>query len=286
MNKLASIVGLIGVALVWGVGFVYTKDAIAPSGGPITFIAWRFWLASLVLILFFPKQTFRVSWGAIGAGSLIGLLMGVGYCFQTIGLKFTTNGNTAFITGLHVVLIPVFSAWLLRRPPKLFSAIGVGIAAVGLGFLSLGSDFQLNTGDLWVMACAVVFALQIIAIAYFVQKYNATTLAVYQVYIAGLVATIGSYIFEDPQLSLIPSVLFELGFTGILGTAVAFSVLTHAQKILSPTKIGLLVILESPFGAFFGWLLAGEVMGLRELFGCFLILSAMILSEVGIFQKK
>src|SRR6185436_8886059 len=133
---------LIFITILWGLGFVVTKGAL-DQVGPITFSSWRFVAATLLIIPYWcyrgvDAQFFR----ALKGGMVMGLLLTAGYISQTIGLKYTSNGKAAFITGLYVVLIP-FLAWLLlKKKPQLLPVIGTIIAALGLGFLSFDKNWQ------------------------------------------------------------------------------------------------------------------------------------------------
>ena len=270
---------LVLVTLIWGVGFVVTKNAITEVG-PITFIAWRFVIASIVMVIIFGRRGIRTSKRAMIGGGVIGLFLGTGYIFQTIGLQHTTNSNTAFITGMYVVLVPILAFFLLKRRPSGAVLVGVVVGFVGLALLSVNENLQMNRGDVWVVACAVLFALHLIAITFYVMRYSEIVLATYQIFTTAILALIASFVFEAPTVDAVLSQIWPLLFTGVLGTSYAFYAMTWAQKKIPPTRVGLILLLESPSGAFFGWLLAGEILGPRQLVGCALILLAMVIAEL------
>ncbi len=142
------------IALIWGATFVMVKNALA-TVGPFTFVAWRFIVASVVLLILFSRRMRRVTRAEVAAGALIGVWLALGYMTQTFGLQYTTSGKAGFITGMNVVIVPVLATIFLRQPPGGGAALGVTAAVAGLGFLSLDENLQIGAGDLWVLACAV-----------------------------------------------------------------------------------------------------------------------------------
>src|SRR5690606_28606462 len=138
------------IALIWGSTFVLVKNAL-DAIEPMTFVGWRFWLASVFLVILFWRRMRGLTRGEALAGGLIGIWLALGYIFQTIGLQTTTSAKAGFITGLSVVIVPVLATLLLRRPPGRGAVAGIVAATVGLGLLSLDRDLSVQSGDLWVL---------------------------------------------------------------------------------------------------------------------------------------
>ena len=268
------------IALIWGSTFVVVKNAL-DAVGPFTFVAWRFLVASALLLALFHRRIRKLRRAELLAGSLIGIWLALGYIFQTIGLQYTTAGKAGFITGLSVVMVPVFATLLLRQPPGRGPATGVLAAMVGLGFLTLDENLRFETGDLWVLGCAVAFALHIVSISCFAPHYDAIRLSIVQIAAVAILATIAAFMFEVPSANLPAETWGAIAFTGVMATALAFSLQVYVQRFTTPTHTALLFSLEPVFAAFFGWWWAHEALGPRELLGCGLILAGMILAELG-----
>lgn len=268
------------VALIWGSTFVVVQNAL-DAVGPLTFVSWRFWLASIVLVALFFRRLRWLTRHELMAGGLIGIWLAGGYTFQTIGLQTTTTAKAGFITGLSVVIVPVLATLLLRRPPGKGAIAGIVAATVGLAVLTLNEDLSVHTGDLWVLACALMFALHIVSVAHYSPRFGAIRLAVVQIAAVAALGTGSAFAFEVPRLDLPAETWGAIAFTGVVATALVFSLQVYVQQFTTPTHTALLFSLEPVFAAFFGWWWAGEMLGAKEIIGCALILTGMLIAELG-----
>ncbi len=268
---------LLGVTAVWGSTFVVVKDAIEQM--PVTdFLTWRFALAALVMLVLRPRTIAALGGQGRRVGVVLGVALGTGYLLQTLGLQHTSAAVSGFITGMFVVLTPLFAALLLRQPPGRAAWAAVLLATVGLGLLSL-RGLSVGGGELLTLGCAVAFALHIVGLGRWASSYDAFGLAVVQLVttavLCGVVAVPGGLVVPPSG-----AVWGALALTAVAATAVAFVVQTWAQAHLPPTRAAVIMTMEPVFGGVFAVLLAGEVLGLRTLAGAVLVLGAMLLSEV------
>ncbi len=267
------------VTVIWGSTFVVVKNELA-SITPLAFVAIRFAFAFVAMVAVAGRSLVRAGRREVAAGSLIGVFLFAGYALQTVGLRYTTASKAAFITGLCVVLAPLFARLLLAHTPSILALLGVGMATVGLGLLSLTKDLTLSFGDLLVLGCAVSFALHIVAISKFAPKMDPLALTTIQIGIVALAGAGGMAVLE-PQNGLPSAATWGVAaFMGVVATAFAFTVQNRVQAITTPTHTALVLSLEPVFGALFAYLLAGEHLGTRELVGCALILGGMIVAEL------
>ena len=222
--------------------------------------------------------------GVLAAPLLMGLALFAGYALQTFGLRLTTPAKAGFITGLSVVIVPVLSTLVLRQRLGRGAWLGVGLATAGMALLSLqvadpvGADLSMSPGDLLVLGCAVAFACQILLTGRFASHYDPLWLTFGQILVVALLAGIAGWILESPPAPSGPVVL-AAAFTGVLATSLAFGIQTVAQRFTSPTRTALIYSTEPVFAALFSYLLIGEVLGLRQLVGCALILAGMVTVE-------
>jgi drug/metabolite transporter (DMT)-like permease len=247
------------------------------------FVASRFWVAGAAFLV--PLLFRRVTWttSLVRDGVVTGLFLWAGFVTQTLGLQTTGASKAAFITGLNVVLVPLFAALLLRHRPARAALVGVLLATVGLALMTLdpSAAFTLATGELWVMACAAAFALHIIAIAHYSPHYPALPFTLVQLFTVAVLAT-GVALFRErgallPPPSSAPAILYM----GLIATACVFGLQTWVQRYTTPTHTALIFALEPLFAALFAFVVAAEVLEGQEWPGGALILSGMIVAEVG-----
>ncbi len=278
-RQLQADLWLVLVTLIWGSTFVVVKNELA-NVGPLAFVGIRFAFAFLFMVAITYRSLTRIDRRQVAAGVLIGLFLFGGYAFQTVGLQYTTASKAGFITGLSVVLAPIFARLLLRQSPSVLEMLGVGLATVGLALLSLGDGFELALGDLLVLGCAACFALHIVAISAFAPKMDAmalTTVQIGVVAVAGLAMT--GAVEPMPALPGLGTFGVAAGM-GLIATALTLSIQNRAQVFTTPTHTALVFSLEPVFAGLFGYLLLSERLGARELLGCALILAGMVVAEL------
>jgi drug/metabolite transporter (DMT)-like permease len=279
---------LLVVALVWGSTFVIVKDALAHIR-PLAYLSVRFGIAFFCLLPFYARGIARGGRAQLGQGALIGLFLFGGYAFQTTGLQWTTAGKAGFITGLSVVFVPLFSAGLLRRPPRADGILGVVAAVAGLALLTLKDALIPSSGDLLVVACAVCFAMHVITVGKYSGNLdsNSGALATLQIGMASVLAGLASLAAEGDYWSEVGGIAGIPGdawpailITAVLATAGAFLVQNVMQRYTTPTHTALVFSMEPVFAAVFAWLLAGESLGVRGVLGGLLVLAGMLLAEI------
>ncbi len=271
-------VALVGVAAVWGGTFVMVKDAVSryPLYG---FLGFRFAIALVAFMVMFPRSFRLFKPGTLRVGVLAGLMLCVGYIFQTWGLQATSASKAAFITGMFVIITPALQALLLRKPPRPSTVAGAALALGGLWLLSGGAAGGWNVGDTRTLVCATAYSVHMIILGGPGKAHDSRPLTLVQLATVCVVTGGISLVFERPSLPTDSAVWIALLVTGVLASAVAFAVQTYAQKIISPAKTALILIMEPAFGGIFGWL-AGESLGIGGAAGAALILAGMAVSEL------
>lgn len=272
--------------VIWGATFVVIKDALADIS-VFLYIAVRFSLAAIVMAFVFWTSLRRLNRRTLWAGVQIGFFMFGGYAFQIAGLRLTTPAKAAFITGLSVVLVPIFLAAFGRRRITAWIWAGAVVALAGLYFLTVPSEGfgALNRGDPIVLGCAVMFALHIIFIGRYAGEHSVGSLAFLQVATtavlsAMLLPIVAAAGWEKPRMVMSDTVIFAILVTSIGATVIAFSFQTWAQQHTSPSHVAILISLEPVFAALTSWLLVREHFGMRTLAGAAFIFAAILLAEL------
>lgn len=296
MRLRAYILMTITVAI-WGSTFVVVKGALADAT-PAAFNLIRMTLAFLLLAIAYHRSWRGIRRTHIAAGAVVGLCLAAGYQFQTIGLVRTTPSKSAFITGLVVVLVPLFSiAPALRppgaHPPRWNAFLGAVSAFVGImlitappaasasGAAALLPDFStINLGDVLTFGCSVAFAFHCIALGHASPRILFKPLAILQVGFCAVFMAISLPVIERPHVHVTPRLIVALIIAAALATAAAFSVQSWAQSILPSTHMALLLALEPVFAWITSFLVTGERLGLIPAAGAILILTGIALTEL------
>ncbi|MFC1927298.1 DMT family transporter [Chloroflexota bacterium] len=265
---------LVGVTAVWGYTFLAVQDAVA-SMPVMDFLAWRFLVASAVMIALRPTCLRNVTRLELLRGLGLGTILGLGYIAQTYGLRYTSAAISGFITGMFVVLTPVMSWMLLRRKASRNTWLVVALATVGLALLSLNA-WSVGIGELLTLGCAVFFAIHIVFLGEWSSQYEPYAFSLLQI---GTVAVISLIAATPGGIDVPPSpgVWGVVGITAVLATAVAFFVQTWAQSLVSATRAAVVMTMEPVFAGLFAVVIGGNQLTLRTLGGAACILAAMLI---------
>ena len=288
-NSIAPALALLFIAVIWGSTFVLMADAIAEY--PMyAFLALRFGIAALVLAMIRPDIFKKMTAENVRLGLLASIFLALGYILQTASLLpadmgGTTPARSAFLTGVYVILVPIFQSLLRKKFPDWGVRIGVVLAIGGLWALSglniaSGGFYDWVLGDTLVLLAAVSYTAHMLILGFTTQRHSTTTLAVIQLGVIAIVSAFGSILTgETAGLPQGQTVWFAIIITSIFGSSLAFVVQTWAQKILAPARVALILVLEPVFGGIFGWSAAGAVP-IRELIGAILLIGGMLSAEL------
>lgn len=294
MKKYTGEIALVFNTLIWGGTFALIKNALTDIS-PTLFVGLRFGLATLIFLPFVYKHLCNANKQTLIAGSVLGLFYFSGFVTQTFGLSLTTATKSGFITGIFIIFIPVLQFFIEKRIPKWFNILGVGFVLVGLVMLSskgnnvfeffrqIGSDF--NIGDLFTLICALLFAFQVVYVDIFTKKYDYLPMVFMQLLITALGGIFFSIILSSSGIETIKftinlNVVGAILYTSIFASIIATIVQLKYQKMVSPTKAGIIFSIEPIFSAVFAYFLLSEKISNFGLIGCVLIFFGLIASEV------
>ncbi|MBQ2935660.1 MAG: DMT family transporter [Lachnospiraceae bacterium] len=274
-------------AFIWGVAFV-AQSVGMDYMGPLSFNGARFLMGSVVLLplVIYRRQKNRKE-GIPAADTKItikgGICCGLALCaaalLQQYGIMYTTVGKAGFITTLYIIMVPIFGIFLKKRVPgKVW--IGAVIAAFGMYLLCMSERLALSKGDGLVFICAIIFSVHILVIDYFSPKADGVEISCIQFLTAGVIASIGALLFENPQLGQFIAGIIPLVYAGILSSGVAYTLQVVGQKNVEPTVASLILSLESVVSMLAGWVILHQALTGRELFGCVLVFAAVILVQL------
>jgi drug/metabolite transporter (DMT)-like permease len=271
--KLAPL-ALLLVSAAWGLAFVVMKPAIERQSVN-NFLFTRFSMAVIVMILIRPQVLKLLTKDLLLRGLAAGFLLGGGYIFQTIGLANTGAAITGFVTGLYVVLTPLFAGLIFKERISKNTWLYVFMATIGLALLSL-KGWSIGFGELMVFFSAIAFAGHITALSKWSAARDVYAMTVTQLTMCAAMTGVASA-FEGYSAPPDSGVWAVVIFTAVFATAIAFIVQTWSQAHMSATKVAVILTMEVVFAAFFAIIFTGERLTLQAALGGILVVTAMYL---------
>ncbi|WP_225873944.1 DMT family transporter [Terrihabitans soli] len=270
---------LVLITMIWGATFLTVQLAMQVSG-PFFFVGVRFTFAGLLLMAVFAPLMRGLTRTELFGGIAIGASLFLGYFLQTYGLQTISSSKSAFITALYVPLVPLLQWLVLRRPPGLFSWIGIALAFTGLVLLA-GPDagpIAFEAGEIATVLCAVAVAGEIILISHFAGRVDSRRVTAVQLLAAGLFSFALMPVAGEP----VPEFSWFLAASalglGLASAGIQFA-MNWAQKSVSPTRATLIYAGEPVWAGIVGRI-AGDRLPAPALFGAALILAGVIVSEL------
>jgi len=269
---------LLLAALLWGSAFVPQRVA-AGHLGPFLFNGLRFLLGAMVLLPWIrpfrlPSQSL-FPWAFL-AGSL---LVGAAAC-QQAGMKWTTAGNAGFLTGLYVVFVPVITFLGWREGIGWQTFAGILIATAGVYLLGVDDQFQIHFGDALEILGAVLWAMHVVVVGQVVRHTGVLLFSVGQYFIAGVLNVVIGLVLEADTLPGLSVSWWTVIYVGVVSVALGYTLQAVGQKHAPPADAAIILSMEAVFAALFGYLLLHEVLSIRQLLGCGLILMAMVVVQL------
>jgi drug/metabolite transporter (DMT)-like permease len=267
-------IALILTTVIWAATFPATKVALTEMS-PLMFLFLRFLVSTIAVgaVMMLLKRPLRRDTRSLKLAAIASIFLLIGYVTQTVGLRHTSASNSAFITALYVVFVPLF---LRRFSVQLWTALG--LALVGLALL-IRPSAEMSMGDFYTLVCAVAFALHIIALEYFVAKTDFQSLASWQLIMVTVALLVPTFLEGPPPgaASFTPTVIAALCITGVLATGLAFFIQVWAQRHVPAQRVALIFALEPALSAWMSWLVLGEQLDAMGWAGSALILSGVLI---------
>jgi len=278
---------LLVAAAIWGFGFVAQRLGMNFLE-PFAFNAMRFLLGTLSLLpllWFLSRKTSTATIiepdksSILKGGVICGLVLFAAATFQQYGLFYTTAAKAGFITGLYLILVPILGI-LLRHKTGISIWLGALLALAGLYLLSVNDNFTMARGDTLIFIGALFWAFHILVIDHFSSRVDPIQLSAVQFLVCGALSLGVSFVFEMPTIESILACWKPILFAGVVSVGIAYTLQVIAQKNANPSHAAIIMSLEAVFAAIGGVWLLDEILSSRAWFGCALMMTGMLLSQV------
>ena len=294
MKQMKNNAMLLLTALIWGCAFV-AQSVGMDYVGPFTFNCVRCMIGSVVLIpVIFLMDRMKKKSGMseealrkergdtrtiVTGGICCGVVLAAASSLQQFGILFTTVGKAGFITAMYIVLVPILGIFIGKKVRPLILGCVV-IAVAGLYFLCMTETLSLGLGDLLVLACAFVFSIHILVIDHFSPLVDGVRMSAIKFLTAGLICAGPMLVWERPVMGAIFTAWMPILYAGVMSCGVAYTLQILGQKNADPAVASLLLSLESVFSVLAGWVILGQSLNGKELFGCALMFVSIILAQM------
>lgn len=284
---------LLLTATIWGVAFVAQSVSMDYIGG-FTFNAVRNLIGALTLLPVIwglgktkaPEEKKRIQASSdrktlITGGICCGIILCLASNFQQFGIKYTTVGKAGFITACYIIIVPVIGIFLRKKcSPFIWIAVILSLCGLYLLCLTPGEGFAIGKGELLVLVCAFLFSIHILVIDHFSPLVDGVKMSCIQFFVCGILSGIPALLLEKPDLTDILAAKVPVLYAGIMSCGVAYTLQIIGQKNMNPTVASLILSLESCISVIAGWLILGQNLNSREIWGCILMFGAIILAQL------
>ena len=276
------------LAMIWGGSFVAAKFSMT-SFDPYWVMVLRYGLGTLLLWLCFPKEHRKLNKPTLAGGLEVGILLGAGTAFQMVGLQYTTPANQTFIIVSYVITVPLLNFAISKVKPGRHILVAAVFTVIGVGFLTLGPGTGFNIGDVMTFIMALLFAVQIIRIDYWMPKVTSSIMfTAVQFFAATMISLVLFFINGRVMYTgeVTTAAILGMVYIVVLNTAVGYVIQNYAQRDASPDKSALIISSESLFGTFAAYFFAGEDFPPKKIIGCIFILIGQFFAQVLPALKK
>ncbi len=275
------------VATLWAGTFPIVKVSMS-SIPPLYFVGIRFLIASVLFTAVYFSRLKLNEKGIINAGLVLGLFQTIGFVTQTIGMVYTTASNSALITGVTILIVPLAQFMIIKKPVQRENWIGIGVVVTGLFLLTQPHISGINTGDIITLVCPVAWAFYIIYVDVYTNKYDISTLIFLQLWITAVACLAAGFMFEDfSVIAFSQGDILSLLYMGILATLVTTILLNRWQKETTPIRASIIYTWEQPAAVALSVIFINEHFNFMQIIGGVLMVAGILFSEIfGYFKLK
>lgn len=270
---------LVLLTILWSSTFAFTKLGMeeVPS---FYLIGIRFLIATVCFLVFYARKLSQLKISQAKGGILLGILLFLGFAFQTLGLEKTTASRSGFITAIAICMVPILVLIIRRQKPRVKSVIGVIVVTMGLVVLTQPFGTEFNQGDLLTFFCAIAWALYIVFMEDITIKYPFLDVLLWQF----ITVTVGCFVCAGirGEVLAVPSMKISLVilYLALFCSFFTAYIQTKYQKGTTATRAALIYSMEPVLCAFFAMGVLGEAMTPIEWAGALIILGGVIYAEV------
>ena len=294
MKKSMSMICALVTTFIWGTAFI-AQDTGMDNIGPLTFNGARFvvgFFTILPIAILFEKKKIvkeidKNKSYFIKLLVIMGFSLFLGTSLQQAALQYTNVANAAFFTVFYVPLVPILLFFIYSKKVHWSIWPSIALCVYGVYLLSNFSNSEIMLGDALVILCSLFWALHIIFAGKFMEEFDIPIFyAAIQAVLVASLSILFAYLFEEINFSNILLESTSIIYAGVLSGGIAFTLQMFAQKNIEEAPAAIIYSLEGVFAVIAAWLILNQVLQIENIIGCFLILLAVIFSQIAPMLKK
>ena len=294
MKKSMSMICALVTTFIWGTAFI-AQDTGMDNIGPLTFNGARFVVGFFTIlpiaILFEKKKIIKEidknKSYFIKLLVIMGFSLFLGTSLQQAALQYTNVANAAFFTVFYVPLVPILLFFIYSKKVHWSIWPSIALCVYGVYLLSNFSNSEIMLGDALVILCSLFWALHIIFAGKFMEEFDIPIFyAAIQAVLVASLSILFAYIFEEINFTNILLESSSIIYAGVLSGGIAFTLQMFAQKNIEEAPAAIIYSLEGVFAVIAAWLILNQILQIENIIGCFLILLAVIFSQIAPMLKK
>lgn len=284
-QKVKAKIGLLFITILWASAPSLIKIALTELQ-EFNLIWLRFTAAFIFLFIIFHKRIINTDRSTVIKAFYLAVVLLLVFISMTYGIKYTTASKAGFLTCVTAAFVPVFTFVIFKRKPELTVVSGILVTIIGVGMMTLKSNFSINLGDMLCIISSILYGLYIILIESYASKTDPIVLSIIQMGFVGLMSGIVSLILEKPHLPEGSGVWTSVIIMAFLCTGAAFIVQTISQKYVGSEDAAIITSLEPLFAAVFAALLLQEFMSSKEIKGAVIMLMGVVITQLDMKKIK
>jgi len=294
MKKSMSMICALVTTFIWGTAFI-AQDTGMDNIGPLTFNGARFvvgFFTILPIAILFEKKKIvkeidKNKSYFIKLLVIMGFSLFLGTSLQQAALQYTNVANAAFFTVFYVPLVPILLFFIYSKKVHWSIWPSIALCVYGVYLLSNFSNSEIMLGDALVILCSLFWALHIIFAGKFMEEFDIPIFyAAIQAVLVASLSILFAYLFEEINFSNILLESTSIIYAGVLSGGIAFTLQMFAQKNIEEAPAAIIYSLEGVFAVIAAWLILNQILQIENIIGCFLILLAVIFSQIAPMLKK
>ena len=287
-DQLKVTFAMIIAMLFWGISFIWSEQALAVYN-PFTLVLFRLIISTGLLfgINIWLKKISRIYKKDILRFILLAFLQPFAYFIgENYGIILTDSTTTSVVIATIPLFSPIAAYFFLKEKINLITFIGIIVSITGVALVIMTDDFSISVDPNGILllfgavACAVLYSVLVVGLS---NTYNIYTVLAFQNLIGVLWFIPVFFIFDYKEFINIgfkTEAFLPIILLAIFGSTICYLLFIYGVKKLGITRANIFGNSIPVFTAFFAFIILGKVFTWLNIFGIFLVLAGVTVTQI------